>query len=171
MKKNMVYMTATENGILVAVKTKLSNTEMTKIRCNEERVNNVLEDINAELIFCEPNSKDYNFSIGSYSNGEVSMEDIRIEVSKMMNGMDEFKDWLKTVEEEPENRTDNEEMDTEMGNAIEKTYDYLIEKFPNCGFCIIGVDTEHHTMPMVGNIDRFTVGKLLTLSIIADAHS
>lgn len=99
MKKDLTFITATEVGILVGVKTTLSGKDLEKIKCNEERVNKLLKDVHAEIIQKEYNMDGFNFCIGSLSSGEVSIGTIHIECLNLTSAMEQLKDWLETVPE------------------------------------------------------------------------
>lgn len=114
MKKNMVFVTTTKIGILVAVKTKFSAKDLAKVQNNKERVSKLLTDVHAEIIDIREDSN-YNFCIGSYSSGEVSLEALQAEQSNLISAMDQFKDWLKTLPEE-----DIEELNEEVEEIKEK---------------------------------------------------
>lgn len=168
MKKNLVFVTATKAGILVGVKTKLSGEELAKVKQNEERVNKLLEDVHAVIVFIEPSVDDFNFAIGSYSSGEVSTEAIQVEASNMKSAMDQLKDWLKTVPAaEP---AKEEKPTTEFEIAVDAAFKTLKKHFPDCGFGIIGLNPENKSGAMAGNINAKAVIHMFLLKDIIDEN-
>lgn len=167
MKKNLSFVTATEAGILVAVKTRLSRDDLDKVENNVERVKKMLEDAHATIVFFEPEvANNFNFCIGSYSSGEVSTEAIRAEEGKMVTIMDHLKDWLKTVPAvEPEEQENKPKTEFDIG--VDAAFETLKKHFPNSGFCIIGINPEDERVAMVGNIKREMAALMLLRNEIA----
>lgn len=171
MKKNLSFITATEAGVLVAVKTKLSRDDLDKVENNVERVKKLLEDIHAVIVFLEPEiANDFNFCIGSYSSGEVSTEAIRLEEEKIMYEMDQLKDWLKTVPAAEPAKKENKPT-TELEIAVDAAFETLKKHFPDCGFFIMGLNPETESCPIVGNIDTTAIVHTLFLNKFIDENS
>lgn len=171
MKKNLSFVTATEAGILVAVKTKLSRTDLDKVENNTERVKKLLEDVHAVIVFFEPEiTNDFNFCIGSYSSGEVSTEAIRTEEENMVSAMDQLKDWLKTVPVVEPAEQENNSM-TKFKIAVDAAFKTLNKHFPDCGFCIIGANPEDKSIAIIGDISPRIAGLALLNHSIADENS
>lgn len=171
MKKNLSFITATEAGVLVAVKTKLSRDDLDKVENNVERVKKLLEDIHAVIVFLEPEiANDFNFCIGSYSSGEVSTEAIRLEEEKIMYEMDQLKDWLKTVPAAEPAKKENKPT-TELEIAVDAAFETLKKRFPDCGFGIIGLNPENKSGAMAGNINPKAVVHMFLLKDVIDENS
>lgn len=171
MKKNLVFITATEAGILVGVKTKLSEKDLKKIEHNEERVNNLLKDVHAEIIQKNYSMDGFNFCIGSLSSGEVSIEALHVECSNMMSAMEQFKGWLKTVPEVEEKKDleptqDEKERPTE--DIMDSVCEGILKERPECAYLVMIADPNSHEMHMRGNINKKIAAMLLYSHYLED---
>lgn len=166
MKKNLSFVTATEAGVLIAVKTRLSKTDLDKAENNRERVEKLLKGVHAVIVFLEPEiANDFNFCIGSYSSGEVSTEAIRAEEEKMISAMNQLKEWLKTVP--AVESAEKKQPTTEFEIAVDAAFETLKKHFPDCGFCIVGVNPEDKRAAIVGNINP----KIAVAMLIHEANT
>lgn len=144
MKKNEIRFVATENGINCEGNVVLSQADIKKVENMLDRVQNAAKDCGASLSL-SPVGIQLGFEVAlSCDTKCINEADARMKCI-----IEEMREFIANLEPaKHENKPT-----TEFDIAVDAAFETLTKHFPDCGFCIVGLNPEDERAAIVGNID------------------